>query len=143
MEWLFRNPAVIFTILGWLGSIVSVAFIYRNKIDAVERAVTDLTKAMGEHLKETQKDDTAFELMKRDVKELNNDFELFKTELKTAKNEILLEVQRLFSNLSEKMNDYIRRNDDEIHRLRDRRSTDVDQVNRILGKLETFLSKEE
>lgn len=142
MEWLLKSPAVIATIIGWIGSIISVAYIYRGKIDAVEKAVTDLTKVMGEHLKETQKDDTAFELMKRDVKELNSDFELFKTELKTAKNEILLEVQRLFGNLSEKMNDYIRRNDEEVHRLRDRRVTDIDQMGRVLSKLEEFLNKD-
>lgn len=120
MEWLAKHVEIIVTALVSLigGGITGATFILRMRSDLEKIQLT--TNRIEEDVIELKKFKDDFLVAKTKIEEFEDDVLEVKEFIKEGKIELTLEFTKTINNLAEMMRDYIKRNDEEVRRLREK-----------------------
>jgi len=119
-EWFGKHLEIIVTSLVSLagGAITAAGFVLRMK-SGIEHINIRTIRIESEVLELKRfKDD--FLIAKTKLEDYENDMEDVKESIRNGKQELALEFTKTINNVIDMMHTYIKRNDDEVNRLRDR-----------------------
>jgi len=134
-EWFGKYLELIVTALISLigGAITAATFVLRMK-SSIEHINIRTIRIEAEVLELKQfKND--FLVAKTKLEDYENDMEEVKESIKNGKQELALEFTKTINNVIDMMHTYIKRNDDEVNRLRDRYHELSDRVHGALVQI--------
>lgn len=119
-DWIIKHVELIITAIFSLagGAITGATFILRMKGD-VERIQLTTIRIENEVI-ELKKFKDEFLVAKTKLEEYEGDVEELKSDIKNGRTELALEFTKTINNVIDMMKEYIKRNDSEVERLRER-----------------------
>lgn len=142
MEWLSKYAEIIVTALISLagGAIASATFVLRMKRDVELIQLT--TSRIEEDVQELKQFKNEFIATETKIELFEGDLEEIKSFVKDGKQELAIEFTRTINNVVEMMKEYMKRNDGEVDRLRDKYHEISNQILTALLNIQMAVKKQ-